>query len=90
MKYLLTFVLLVMGLPAWAQEAEELSRDPASQFAPNPKRSYPGGADEEDLRILSSLPDAPIHTDARAIQKDIYKEVFKQDLKDEDQDTVEE
>lgn len=54
------------------------------------KRTYPGGADEEDLRVLQSLPEAALKTDTRRIQKDVFKTLYNQELKDESTDAVEE
>lgn len=77
---------------AFAQEAQEPDRDPASLSLPSAatKRTYPGGADEEDLKVLASLPEAAVRTDARSIQKEVFKTLYNQELKDESTAPVEE
>lgn len=73
-------------------EAEAVERDPA-MMNPMPsltKRNYPGGADEEDLRVQANLPEAPLKTDARSLQREVYKALYNQELKDDRQDAVEE
>ena len=56
----------------------------------NIKRNYPGGADEEDLQVQTAIPEAAQHTDARSLQREVYKSLYNQELKDERQDAVEE
>ena len=69
----------------------DMGRDPAATpSALNVKRSYPGGADEEDLRVLPALPEAAMKTDTRTVQREVYKTLYNQDLKDERHDPVEE
>jgi hypothetical protein len=85
-------ILALSGFSAWALDegAEfEFERDPAS-IPVSTKRTYPGGADEEDLTVQTQLPEATLKTDARGIQKEVYKSVYNQELKDERQDAVEE
>ncbi len=91
--------MLVMGLAmntffssaAMAQLHEELDadREPAA-VSSSLRRTYPGGGDEEDLRVMPSLPEAPLKTDQRSLQKEVYKALYKQELKDDHQDTMEE
>lgn len=67
------------------------SRDPAAvPQALTAKRSYPGGADEEDLRVQTALPEAALKTDTRSVQREVYKALYNQELKDERHDPVEE
>jgi hypothetical protein len=54
------------------------------------KRNYPGGADEEDLQVQAAIPEAAQHTDARTLQREVYKALYNQELKDDRQDAVEE
>lgn len=93
MKFLICIAILsLFSFSALAQEdlpEFEFERDPASVTAPR-KRTYPGGADEEDLTVQAQLPEATLKTDARGIQKEVYKSVFNQELKDERQEAVEE
>ena len=91
LKWLLIAVWLGSAFPARAaDDLQELDRDPASTFVPVTKRSYPGGADEEELKVQPILHEVVLRTDARSLQKEVYKTLFNQDLKDERTDTVEE
>lgn len=83
--------ILVLGIQAAAQESD-VDRDPASLVLPtsSAKRLYPGGGDEEDLKVLSALPEAISHTDARSIQKEVYKGLYNQELKEESNAPMEE
>ncbi len=93
MRYFVFFVFLFSAYAVLAQELES-DRGPASTMvAPttaNPKRTYPGGADEEDLSVRATLPEAALRTDARSIQKEVYKTIYNQELKDESHETMEE
>ncbi|MBX3021462.1 MAG: hypothetical protein KF799_07255 [Bdellovibrionales bacterium] len=68
----------------------EIDRDPAALVVPLKKRSYPGGGDEEDLRVQASLPEAALKTDSRTLQRDVYKQLYNQELKEDRHDEVEE
>lgn len=46
-------------------------------------RQYAGGRDEEDLKVQNPLPDVVRRTDELSIQKEVYKTLFKQELKDD-------
>lgn len=97
-------LLSFLTLPAWAQDeflSEEplpvemgefdMGRDPAAVPSTlNTKRTYPGGADEEDLRVLPALPEAAMKSDARSVQREVYKALYNQELKDDRHDPVEE
>jgi hypothetical protein len=74
---------------AQSREDMDLDRDPAA-IPSSLHRTYPGGADEEDLKVTATLPEAPLKTDARSLQKEVYKALYKQDLKEERVETVEE
>lgn len=95
-KWLL--ILCLWGGTAMAEdflnepEPEFVDRDPAAvNTMPSlVKRNYPGGADEEDLRVQPSLPEAALKTDARSLQREVYKALYNQELKDDRQDAVEE
>lgn len=79
--------------PFSAQVQQELSdseRDPAAVNVPSRRRNYPGGADEEDLRVQVNLPQAESKVDSRLLQRDVYKQLFNQELKEERDDEVEE
>lgn len=88
-----TIVLLsFLTLTAGAQDSAEIEseRDPAAATATPTKRNYPGGADEEDLRVQAQLPEAAIKVDARSVQKNVFREMFNQELKDERSESMEE
>ena len=76
--------------PADLQMPSDVDRDPAAVQLPAKKRNYPGGADEESLVVQAALPEAAIKTDARSLQRDVYKQLFNQELKEERQDEAEE
>jgi len=94
-------LLMIVG-PAFAQTDDfsggfeaapvvaEPARDPSALTLQPRKRSYPGGADEEDLRVMANLPEAEIRTDARGLQREVYKSVYNQELKEERHDDAEE
>lgn len=88
---LIVFAILFVSAFAMADEYTDQDRDPA---AVNPtsasRRSYPGGADEEDLQVQPRLPEAALKTDYRSIQKGVYKQLFNQELKDSATEAVEE
>lgn len=91
--------LLALSLTGFVQAAlaedflsePEPEREPASvQNNLTVKRNYPGGADEEDLQVQTAIPEATLQTDARSLQREVYKALYNQELKDERQDAVEE
>lgn len=81
MKWAAVLVLL-LSISSFANE-NEIDRDPSALVTPPVKRLYPGGTDEEDLKVQPSLPDVTVRTDARGIQKEVYKSLYNQELKDE-------
>lgn len=87
---LLMFLLLSFSFAAFAEdELVDLDREPAA-MTPASKRAYPGGSDEEDLQIQSALPDASLKTDSRSVQREVYKSLFNQDLKEDRPEPIEE
>lgn len=90
--------LLALGLVISAHsQAEDFlgeaepEREPAAVApAMSTKRTYPGGADEEDLQVQTAVPEAALRTDARSLQREVFKALYNQELKDERQDAVEE
>jgi hypothetical protein len=92
MKYwLLALGFILSGASVWADDfAFESERDPAAVSYSAKKRNYPGGSDEEDLKVQSSLADAQVKTDSRSLQREVFKSLFNQELKDEREDAVEE
>lgn len=48
------------------------------------KKLYPGGRDEDDLKVLAALPEAATKTSVRVIQKDVHKKLFDEELKDDE------
>jgi hypothetical protein len=88
---------LLMGYIAHADDEDMLETPNSEQREPNStaaisasKRTYPGGADEEDLQVQPRLPEAPLKTDARSLQRTVYKALYNQELKDERTENVEE
>lgn len=86
-------VIFVVALPVFADDEliDTSDRDPAAVTVPGvSKRLYPGGADEEDLVVQNHLPEAGLKTDARSLQRGVYKTLYNQEMKEERQETVEE
>lgn len=79
------WVILVLSPVCWAADDIDMDRDPASLVLPSnaAKRTYPGGQDEEDLKVMAAIPEAALKTDARGIQKEVFKALYNQELKDE-------
>jgi hypothetical protein len=94
MMKLVLIALMFVGFSALADEFTDLQqdqRDPAAVSAISAaKRTYPGGADEEDLAVQARLPEAQLKTDMRTVQRGVYKTLYNQELKDERTEPVEE
>ena len=54
------------------------------------KRLYPGGNDEEDLQVQAHIPEATLKTDSRYLQREVYKTLFNEELKEDGRESVEE
>ena len=84
---------VAFALSAFAEDEliDPNDREPAA-ISPNisSKRTYPGGADEEDLTVQSRLPEAGLKTDARSLQRGVYRALYNQEMKEERAETVEE
>lgn len=89
---MLIFILACIGSVAAAEDFApmDIDRDPAALNIVAKKRSYPGGSDEEDLRVQAALPEAAMKTDSRTLQRDVYKQLFNQELKEDRHEEVEE
>jgi hypothetical protein len=92
MKHLLILTVFLCGSFALADELIDANdRDPASVGSISTHlRNYPGGADEEDLKVQAHLPEASMKTDFRSVQRGVYKTLYNQELKDERTEPVEE
>jgi hypothetical protein len=92
MRFVILAILLVSGGYVMADELTNTDeRDPAAISAISAsKRTYPGGADEEDLQVQTRLPEAALKTDFRTVQRGVYKTLYNQELKDERTEPVEE
>ena len=73
------------GSETWDDGA---AREPSSLIAPT-ERNYPGGRDEDELRVQNTVPEAPIRLDARTVQRKVYKEIYNQDLGESHEDSQE-
>ena len=89
--------ILALGLMGSVATAEDFLSEPEPEREPaavpsalNSKRNYPGGADEEDLQVQAAIPEAAVHTDARSLQREVFKALFNKELKDDREDAVEE
>ncbi|MGE0764589.1 MAG: hypothetical protein AB7N80_15040 [Bdellovibrionales bacterium] len=78
-------ILLIFSFLSSAALASEIGEPliPLVEIEKARKRLYPGGRDEEDLKVLASLPESIRKTDERVIQKDVYKTLFNQELKND-------
>jgi hypothetical protein len=72
-----------------ADELVEMDREPASVTPPS-KRAYPGGADEEDLQIQSAMPEAGLRMNSRSLQREVFKSLYNQELKEDHPESDEE
>jgi len=77
------FVIFSLGL--LSAHASELSGPLASplEIERARKRLYPGGRDEEDLKVLATLPEALRKQDERSVQREVYQDIFKQEMVDD-------
>jgi hypothetical protein len=92
MRLFVCAILLFSGY-VMADEVTDVqdNRDPAAISSISAsKRTYPGGADEEDLQVQAHLPEAAMKTDFRSVQRGVYKTLYNQELKDERTEPVEE
>jgi hypothetical protein len=91
MRFVILAILLFSGYVMADQLTNTDERDPAAINAVSAsKRTYPGGADEEDLQVQTRLPEAALKTDFRTVQRGVYKTLYNQELKDERTEPVEE
>ncbi len=91
-------LILILSFLAWSGMAAaedflsepEPEREPASVAPLSVKKTYPGSQDEEDLRVQTTLPEASMRADTRGMQREIFKALYNQELKEEHRDEVEE
>lgn len=76
--------------PAPDPTLEMFDREPAAIQPPSHRRNYPGSADEDDLRVMPALPEAPLKTNARILQREVFKRLYNQELKEDSQNDSEE
>jgi hypothetical protein len=92
MKSLLIVCGLILACAAYAQEDDgnlDFDREPAS-VQTSAKRTCANCQDEEELRVLAALPEAPLKTNARSVQKEVFKALYNKELKDAAAEAVEE
>lgn len=91
---LVIWALFAVSTVSFAEGFDDADRDLAAiggATVVNVKaKPFPGGADEEDIRVQATLPEVPLSADSRSVQREVYKDLFKQELKDERTDTIEE
>ncbi len=89
MKKLFLLGLLLVNFAVSASEIIA-PMTPLNEIERVRKRLYPGGRDEEDLKVMAALPESSRKTDERAIQKEVYKSLFNQELQvDESEESSE-
>jgi hypothetical protein len=81
--------MLGFSVISWADDPPPPDRDPASVNIPAKKKAFPGGDDEEDLRVQNQLPEAAMTVYPRTIERDIYRKLYKKELKEQRQDEEE-
>lgn len=82
LKMIFLVLTLICGVDVFA--ADYFSSDVSlSEIEKARKRVYAGGRDEEDLKVLATLPEAIRKSDTRTVQREVYKDLFKEDLKEE-------
>lgn len=94
MRLILILAVLGINYSILVNADDDFDRDPAS-ISPVTNgvqkiKPFPGGEDEEDLKIISIFPEAPVATNSRAVQQEVYKDIYKKELKDDRTDPVEE
>lgn len=87
MKYLLAILCLFSLVASASEISSPLTSTEEIERAR--KRQYPGGRDEEELKVLVALPEFSRKTDDKTIQKEIYKNLFNQELKEDTQEPQE-
>ena len=91
MKAMIFCLLIFAGFFAAAEELlDAADREPANVTAASAKRTYPGAADEDDLQVQAHIPEAAIKTDARTVQRNVFKTLYNQEMKDQSQENLEE
>lgn len=100
LSVVLGILIVMMASAAWAQSSDSLDeilpgrdiveREPSAVRSSVSKRTYLGGADDDDLSVQKQIPEAAIRVDARSVQREIYKKLYREDMKDDRQETMEE
>lgn len=79
--YLLLFTLcftLLYSTPHWGASSSDLDQISAKAR----QRQYPGGVDEEELKVQETLPQAVRKADARLIHRQVFKAIFNREAVD--------
>lgn len=83
MKYLVVTLFMAWSMVVIGAEPPTTQASPV-EIERARKRLYPGGRDEEDLKVLAALPEASTRTGTRQIQKEVHKKLFDEELKDDE------
>lgn len=93
MKFYIRMILIgtfvTLGAPSWSEkdiETSILSEEDWKIQEKARKRLYPGGRDEDDLKIMSSATSAKRKLNRREIEKEVFKQLFNEDLKQSAED----
>ena len=70
--------LALVSAPAISQEQEELSSDELSLQDKANKRLYPGGPDEEKLKVLDGVSSATANLNSYQIEREVYQSLFNE------------
>lgn len=69
-----TFSCLLLTLIGFRAGAAEIGPQPdAATVERARKRLYPGGRDEEDLRVLNRVPEASLKSDRAAVREQVLR-----------------
>jgi hypothetical protein len=96
MKIFVLWTACVLSLSVVAQEEGSsgeqvplpVNEDSTADRAPA-QDSVPGHVvNEDDLKVLPQLPEAQVKQDARSVQSEVYKSLYKRELKPDQREDV--
>lgn len=74
---LVAFTVLLSGVAFWLGQTMALAADEPKSQQKGQTRQYPGGADEEDLKVQPRITLAPAVVDRRSIEQKVLKNFMK-------------
>lgn len=82
MKYLVLILLVGFYVASYAADSKDGTAATETSIEKVKKRLYPGGADEEDLKVLEQLPEATIKVTPASVQKQVLGDVIESSPED--------